>query len=102
MPIEFENHGLTGSMDPNGVDGRFPLKHPPVTGPNGEWLILVEPIHGPVQREEVDWGVTGSNYDEITYNLENSSIKKIRQHDISVIGETGIGPVVRVIYEYEE
>ena len=100
MPIEFENHLLTGPID-NPGDGIFKLKHPPITGLEGEWRIIVDPVHGPAQKEEVGWGLTGVNYDYITYNLENSSIKQVRQHDIGVSGVGSEGPVVRVIYDYE-
>ena len=100
MPIEFENHLMTGPID-NPGDGLFQLKHPPVTGPKGEWRVLVDPVHGPSQGEGVDWGLTGTNFDYITYNLENSAIKKIRQHDIGVSGVGSEGPTIRVIYDYE-
>lgn len=100
MPIEFENHLMTGTIG-NPGDGLFKLKHPPITGPNGRWLVLVDPIHGPTQKEGVDWGLTGSNYDYITYNLTDSTIKNIRQHDIGVSGVGSEGPTIRVIYDYE-
>ena len=100
MSIEFENHLLTGTIS-NPGDGLFALKHPPITGPQGEWRILVDPVHGPAQKEGIDWGLTGLSYNYITYNLENSSIKKIRQHDIDVSGVGSEGPIVRVIYDYE-
>lgn len=100
MPIEFEQHYLTGTID-NPGDGVFHLKHPPITGPQGEWVVLVDPVHGPSQKEGIDWGLTGINYDYITYNLEDSTIKKIRQHDINTYGVGSVGPAVRVIYNYE-
>ena len=98
MALEFENHILTGTIGgPN--DGLFQLKHYPVTGPNGEWLVSVDPIHGPPQKEGVDWGLTGVNYDYITYNLEGSSIRRVREVNINE-GIWFEGPFVRVIYEY--
>jgi len=100
MPIEFENHLLTGTIS-NPGDGLFRLKYPPITGLEGEWKVLVDPVHGPAQKEGIDWGLTGIDYGFITYNLENSSIKKVREQDIGVSGVGSESPVVRVIYEYE-
>lgn len=100
MPIEIEYIDLTGSIENNGLDGMVQLKHPPITAPNGDWRLFVDPIHGPSQREEVDWGLTGVNYDYLTYNLEDSSLKKIRQHDIGISGIGSMGPTIRVTYDY--
>ena len=101
MPLEFEDHKLTGPMDNNGTDGIYKLNHAPITGVNGEWLITVSPVHGPAQKEGIDWGLTGANFDHITYNLSGSTIREIRQHDIGVSGVNSVGPVVRLIYNYE-
>jgi hypothetical protein len=97
MPIEFENHLLTGPID-NPGDGLFELKHPPITGLQGEWSLIVDPVHGPAQKEGKDWGLTGIN---ISYNLDGSSIKQVRQQNIEEGGLSSEGPTVRVIYDYE-
>lgn len=109
MAIELEFFTLTGTVS-SISDGFLSLKYWPTTGPNGEWDIGVDPIHGPSQyldrgplknSQDPDFGVTGTfgvtGGAQITYNLENSDIKKVRQ-ELLVAGETG--PILRVLYNY--
>lgn len=99
MTIDVKFFIVTGPV--SGLnDGLIPLTYTPTTGPNESYDIAIDPIGGPTQVQGVDFGITGivgETGKYLSYNLENSDIKSIREEYI-LTGETG--PVLRVIYNY--
>lgn len=99
MTIDVKYFTITGPVsDPN--DGLLWLDYNPTTGPNNDIDIAVDPVGGSAQKINKDYGITGvagATGKYLTYNLENSDIKSIREEYI-VSGDTG--PVIRVIYNY--
>jgi hypothetical protein len=92
MPLELEFFTLTGPITD------LILKHPPSTGLDGSYDVAIDPIGGPAQEINYDYGVTGSSITGIiTYNLTGSDIKRVRQ-TYQLTGETG--PILRVLYNY--
>ena len=95
MAIEVQFYQLTGApTDP------IWLEYGPSTGPNGDWDVAVDPIGGPAQVIDVDFGVTGivgvtGAY--LHFDFPDSAIKQVREDHIAS-GETG--PILRVIYNY--
>jgi len=100
MPIAVEYYTLTGTIS-NPGDGLIPLRGYPTTGPAGTFDIEVTPIHGRSQRLGQDFGLTGAEYNILTYNLEGSAIKGVRLHDIDKYGVGFTGPEIRVTYNRE-
>lgn len=100
MPIEVEYHGLTGTVS-GPLDGLIPLATYPTTGPEGTYDIAVNVMGGNTLRLGVDFGLTGVNNDILTYNLESSSIKVVRQKDIDLYGSGSTGIELRVAYNRE-
>jgi len=49
----------------------------------------------------VDFGLTGTNYNILTYNLTDSAIKLVRQGDIDLNGSGSTGIELRVVYNRE-
>lgn len=100
MPIAVEYHTLTGTIsDPS--DGLLLLKSLPITGPNGAFDIAVDPMAGQGMELGVDFGLTGTNYNILTYNLTHSAIKLVRQGDIDLSGSGSTGIELRVVYNRE-
>ena len=100
MPITVEYLMLTGPItDP--TDGAIPLKGFPVTGPLGTFDIEVTPVHGRSAELGVDFELIGTNHNVLSYNLEESAIKKVRQQNIDEHGMGITGPELRVTYNRE-
>lgn len=99
MAIDVKFFTISGSVSsPN--DGLLWLDYDPTTGPNSDIDIAVDPIGGSASRIGKDFGITGApgvTGKYLTYNLENSDIKLVREENIAA-GETG--PVLRVLYNY--
>lgn len=99
MAIDVKFHVVTGPVSsPN--DGLLWMTYNPTTGPNGDYDIAVDSVGGPAQVQGVDFAITGTNGvtgKYLSYNLEDSDIKNVREEYL-VSGETG--PVLRVIYNY--
>lgn len=99
MAIDVKFHTLTGSVS-SPDDGLIWLDYNPSTGPNGDYDIAIDPVGGPAQVQDVDFGLTGTNGvtgKYLSYNLADSDIKSVRQENI-LSGETG--PILRVLYNY--
>lgn len=97
MAIEVEFFGLTGMVGP-GANDKLWLRQPPTTGPNGDYDVAVDPIDGPAQRYDIDFGVTHSGYTAaVTLDLAASDIKDV-MNDFSH-GVTGM-LTLRVLYNY--
>jgi hypothetical protein len=72
----------------------------PSTGPNGEPDVAIDPIDGPAQIINVDFGITymAGGTGLLVYNLINSDIKNVIL-GINTSGETG--PLtLRAVYNY--
>lgn len=95
MSIEVQFYQLTGAP----TDPVF-LEYGPTTGPSGDWDVAVDPIGGPAQVLDEDFGVTGTvgvTGAYLHFDLPDSAIKQARQDYI----DGGLtGPVLRVIYNY--
>jgi hypothetical protein len=100
MSIAVEYFTLTGPIS-NPDDGLIPLSGFPTTGPQGSFDVAVNPMTGRSMVLEVDFGLTGVNYNTLTYNLENSAIKSVRQRDIDLFGVGSTGIELRVAYNRE-
>ena len=100
MPIAVEYFTLTGPIS-NPNDGLIPLGYLPTTGPQGTFDVAANPMTGRGMVLDVDFGITGANYDTLTYNLENSAIKSVRQRDIDLNGVGSTGIELRVAYNRE-
>ena len=100
MPIAVEYYTLTGTISDPG-DGLVPLAGYPITGPLGTFDIAVDPLEGRGMVLGRDFGLTGPNYSVLTYNLEDSAIKKVRQGDIDLNGSGSTGIELRVVYNRE-
>lgn len=101
MAIEIEFFGLTGIVGP-GANDLLLLRHPPSTGPNGEWDIAVDPVDGPAQVLGVDFGVTHldppyGNTGALALNLAGGDIADVLNNTSH--GVTGILNL-RVLYNY--
>ena len=100
MSIEVEYFGLTGMVGGTSNDLLL-LKHPPSTGPNGQYDLALDPTDGPAQVYGVDFGVTHMNSSGMTgmiaLNLANSDVK-------DVLNNTGHGVTailwLRAVYNY--
>lgn len=97
MSIVIEYHTLTGTIS-NPIDGLIALGDFPTTGPSGTFDIAVNPMSGGGMVLGVDFGLTGINYNVLTYNLANSAIKSVRQRDINLFGSGSTGIELRVAY----
>jgi len=100
MAVEVEFFGLTG-FGGLGSNAVLYLKHPPTTGPDGNYDVAVDPTDGPAQRYGIDFGVTHTDLSgttgAIALDLENSDIKDV----VTDVSHGITGPVtLRVVYNY--
>jgi hypothetical protein len=98
MAIEVEYFGITGTVGPSSNDFLY-LREAPSTGPNGEYDIAVDPIDGPAQVINIDFGVThlSGTTTAIALDLANSDIKDVMNN--TGHGVTGI-LYLRAVYNY--
>jgi len=98
MAIEVEYFGITGTVGPGSNDYLY-LREAPSTGPNGEYDIAVDPIDGPAQVIDVDFGVThlSGTTTAVALDLSGSDIKDVMNNTSH--GVTGILNL-RVVYNY--
>ena len=99
MAIEVEYFGITGLVGPGSNDYLY-LRKAPSTGPNGDYDIALDPIDGPAQVIDIDFGVThlSGTTTAIALDLANSDIKDV-MNDFSH-GVTGL-LTLRAVYNYE-
>lgn len=98
MAIEVEYFRLTGVVGNFGETGAVALFHPPSTGPNGLPDIAIDPIDGPAQIYDIDFGVTYIGATGVfTFNLLNSDIWDV-VHNMDALGQTGL--TLRTVYNY--
>lgn len=102
MALEVEFFTITGIVGP-GMNDALMLAHAPSTGPNGEYDIALDPIDGPAQRLDIDFGVTHMDFNSsgmtglVTLNLENSDVKDVMNNTYHGV----TGPLtMRVAYNY--
>ena len=97
MSIEIQYFGITGIVGP-GSNDFLPLLTGPSTGAGGGYDLALDPIDGPAQRYDVDFGVTsyvGSA--AITLDIAGSDIKDVMNNPTT--GVTGILNL-RAVYNY--
>lgn len=102
MAIEVEFLTITGMVGP-GMNDAFFLRHAPSTGPNGDYDIALDPIDGPAQRYDIDFGVTHMDYGSggmtglISFDLADSDVKDVMNN-----AHHGVtGPLtMRILYNY--
>lgn len=101
MSIEVESFGLTGMVGP-GSNDLLLLKEPPTTGVNGDYDIALDPINGPAQRLDIDFGVThldgSGNTAAIALDLPYSDVKEV-VNNYAGYGATGV-IWLRAVYNY--
>jgi len=99
MAIEVEYFTLTGMQGNFGETGALALFHPPSTGPNGLPDLAIDPIDGPAQVYNTDFGVTYLGATGVViFNLLNSDIKNVLL-GVNAAGQTG--PLtLRTVYNY--
>ena len=98
MAIEVEYFGITGAIGPSSNDFLYLISPNLSTGPNGAYDVAVDPIDGPAQRIDIDFGVTHLGVTTaIALDLANSDIKDV-MNDVSH-GVTGL-LTLRVVYNY--
>ena len=101
MSLVVEYHALTGTIS-NPTDGLIALGSYPTTGVGGGYDISVDVIGGNSMELGKDFGLTGvGTLNTLTYNLERSDIKKVRQEDIDKYGSGYTGIELRVSYNKE-
>jgi hypothetical protein len=101
MSLEVLYYGITGIVGPSN-NAVLPLLTGPTTGVDGRYDVAVDPIDGPAQRYNIDFGVTHLNPAGTTavvvLNMAGSDIKEVmnnyRAHGVT-------GPLtLRVLYNY--
>ena len=100
MSLAIEYHTITGTIS-SPSDGLIVLRDYPTTGPLGTFDVALDPIHGGTMTLGVDFGITGVLYDTLTYNLESSAIKGVRQKEVDMYGMSYTGPELKIVYNKE-
>ena len=100
MAIEIEYFRLTGMMGNFGDTGLLTLAQMPTTGPNGAPDIAIDPVDGPAQVYNTDFGITymGGGTGLLVFNLPNSDIQNVLLN-INTSGQTGL-LTLRAVYNY--
>ena len=76
MTIEIEFFSLTGLAGNCGSTGMLLLNRFPTTGPSGNYDVAVDPVDGPAQIFNIDFGITGVGLTGFLYfDMPNSDIR---------------------------
>ena len=101
MSIGIEYFDITGMIGP-GSNDFLPLLTGPSTGVDGRYDVAVDPIDGPAQRYDIDFGVTSyGGAAAVTLDIAGSDIVDVQNnYGHGVTGVLDLRLDLRVVYNY--